>query len=249
MNAVIYARYSSENQREESIEGQLRECQRYAESKGLTIINTYIDRALSAKTANRPAFQKMIKDSAKAKFEGIIVWKLDRFARNRYDSATYKAQLRKNNVRVLSATEAISDDATGILLESLLEGFAEYYSAELSEKVTRGHHENALKCKFNGGSITFGFKIDENQMYQLDPLNAPCVLEAFTLYNDGYTMKEICEKLYTKGIRNSKGNEIRNDTMKKILRNRRHIGEYIYDDVVIENGIPDIVPRELFLSV
>ena len=96
MKGVIYARYSSDNQREESIEGQLRECKDYAERNGITILGTYIDRALSAKTDNRPEFQKMIKDSAKGLFDVVLVWKLDRFARNRYDSARYKNLLKKN---------------------------------------------------------------------------------------------------------------------------------------------------------
>ena len=85
MKAVIYARYSSDNQREESIEGQIRECKAYAERNGITILSSYIDRAFSAKTDNRPDFQRMIKDSAKGLFDVVIVWKLDRFARNRYD--------------------------------------------------------------------------------------------------------------------------------------------------------------------
>lgn len=109
MKAVIYARYSSDNQREESIEGQLRECKEYAEKNGITILRSYIDRALSAKTDNRPEFQKMVQDSAKGLFDTVLVWKLDRFASNRYDSAHYKAQLRKNGVKVVSATENISD--------------------------------------------------------------------------------------------------------------------------------------------
>lgn len=145
MNGVIYARYSSDNQREESIEGQLRECTAYAEKNGISILDTYIDRALTAKTDHRPNFQKMIKDSEKHTFDYIIVWKLDRFARNRYDSAHYKALLKKHGVKVLSATEAISEGAEGIILESVLEGMAEYYSVELAEKVIRGQTENALK--------------------------------------------------------------------------------------------------------
>ena len=108
MTGVIYARYSSDNQREESIEGQIRECQAYAERSGIDIVGTYIDRAFSAKTDKRPDFQRMIKDSAKKTFETVIVWKLDRFARNRYDSAHYKSMLKKNGVRVISATETIS---------------------------------------------------------------------------------------------------------------------------------------------
>ena len=126
MTGVIYARYSSDNQREESIEGQLRECQAFAKKNGITLLEPYIDRALSAKTDNRPNFQKMIKDSAAKKFDVVIVWKLDRFARNRFDSAHYKSVLRKNGVKVVSATEAISEGAEGILLESMLEGMAEY---------------------------------------------------------------------------------------------------------------------------
>ena len=132
MRGVIYARYSSDAQREESIEGQLRENTAYAKKNGIEIVGTYIDRAVSAKTDNRPEFQRMIKDSAKKGFDVVIVWKLDRFARNRFDSARYKAALKKNNVRVISATEAISEGAEGIILESLLEGMAEYYSADVS---------------------------------------------------------------------------------------------------------------------
>ena len=130
MKAVIYARYSSAEQREESIEGQLRECQEYAERHNLTIINTYIDRALSAKSDNRPVFQNMIRDSAKKQFGVVLVWKLDRFARNRFDSATYRAVLKRNSVNVVSAKENISDGPEGIILEAMLEGMAEYYEPE-----------------------------------------------------------------------------------------------------------------------
>lgn len=153
MKGVIYARYSSDSQREESIEGQIRECQEYAEHSGITVVGAYIDRALSAKTDDRPDFQCMIKDSAKRLFDVVIVWKLDRFSRNRYDSAYYKAILRKNGVKVISAKESIAEGPEGILLESMLEGYAEYYSAELSQKIHRGQHENALKGKTNGGGI------------------------------------------------------------------------------------------------
>ncbi len=152
LKAVIYARYSSSSQREESIEGQVKECMAYAERNGYTVIHTYIDRAISGKTDNRPDFQKMVNDSKRKQFDLVIVWKLDRFARNRYDSARYKHQLKKNGVRVISATEQISKGAEGILLESVLEGYAEYYSEDLKEKVVRGLKVNAEKCKWNGKS-------------------------------------------------------------------------------------------------
>ena len=144
MTAVIYARYSSDNQREESIEGQIRECTAYAEKNGITVVKHYIDRALSAKTDNRPDFQQMIKDSEKRLFDIVLVWKLDRFARNRYDSAHYEYLLERNHVKLVSVTEPISDSPAGIMVKSMLTGMAEYYSAELSEKVVRGMTENVL---------------------------------------------------------------------------------------------------------
>ena len=119
MTAVIYARYSSDNQREESIEGQIRECTAYAEKNDFTVVKHYIDRAISAKTDNRPQFQQMIKDSERGLFDTIIVWKLDRFARNRYDSARYKTQLKKNGVKLVSATEVISAGPEGIIQRML----------------------------------------------------------------------------------------------------------------------------------
>ena len=126
MNAVIYARYSSDRQREESIEGQLRECAEYAKKNNMTLLGTYVDRALSARTADRPDFQRMIADSSKGLFDIVLVWKLDRFSRDRYDSAHYKHILKKNGVRVISIKENISDGPEGIILESMLEGYAEY---------------------------------------------------------------------------------------------------------------------------
>ena len=249
MIGVIYARYSSDNQREESIDGQLRECRAFAEKNDITLLEPYIDRALSAKTDNRPNFQKMIKDSASKKFDVVIVWKLDRFARNRYDSAHYKSVLRKNGVRVMSATESISEGAEGILLESMLEGMAEYYSAELSEKVVRGLTENALKCKYNGGKIPIGYHIDENQFYQINPVTAPAVLEAFQNYANGATMQEITDELNIKGIRTTQGTKVTLNTVTRMLHNRKYIGEYQYRDVVIPNGIPAIVPAKLYEQV
>ena len=249
MNAVIYARYSSDSQREESIEGQLRECQAFAEANDMVIVDTYIDRALSAKTDNRPDFQRMIKESANGLFELVIVWKLDRFARNRYDSAHYKSVLQKNGVKVISATEKISQNSEGILLESLLEGMAEYYSAELSEKVTRGLTENALKCKYNGGTLPIGYSTDENQCFVIDSLTAPAVLEAFKHYAEGSTMQEITDELNLKGIRTKKNTPITLNTVTRMLHNRKYIGEYRYSNFVTPNGIPAIVPEDLFERV
>lgn len=249
MRGVIYARYSSDNQREESIEGQIRENRAYAERNGIEIVCTYIDRAYSARTDNRPDFQRMIKDSAKKQFDVVIVWKLDRFARNRYDSAKYKAALKKSGVKVISATEPISDDPVGILVESMLEGNAEYYSADLSEKVNRGMTENALKCKSNGGTLPLGYFIDREKHFQIDPVTAPIVQEIFTLYADGVSMKEISEQMKMRGIHTRRGGAVNIDCITRMLHNRRYIGEYKFRDIVHPDGIPAIVSKELFNRV
>lgn len=249
MNAVIYARYSSDNQREESIEGQLRECTAYCQKNDITIVGSYIDRALSAKTDNRPEFQRMIQDSAKSAFELVVVWKLDRFSRNRYDSARYKHILSKNGVKVVSATEQISNSPEGIILESLLEGMAEYYSAELAVKVRRGLTENALKCKYNGGTLTYGYTIDAERHYQIEPVTAAVVQEIFGRYANGETMRKIRDDLIQRGFTNARGKPIDPNFIPNLLHNRRYIGEYRYCDVVVPGGIPAIVSEELFNRV
>ena len=248
MRAVIYARFSSEKQNEASIEGQLRECLDYAKYNGIEVIGEYIDRAVSAKTDNRPDFQRMIKDSYKNAFDTVLVWKLDRFARNRYDSAYYKNILKKNGVRVISAKESISQGADGILLESILEGYAEYYSAELSEKVRRGMTENALKARSNGVRAPFGYYVDENDQYQIDESKAPIVKEIFTLYADGKKITEIVEIMKARGVQN-RGYTMNYNAIFRILTNRKYIGEYKFGDVVIPNGMPAIVDEDIFNKI
>ena len=250
MKAVIYARYSSDSQREESIEGQFRECREYAERNNMTIAGTYIDRALSAKTADRPEFQHMIKDSAKELFEIVLVWKLDRFSRDRYDSAHYKHILKKNGVKVVSAKEHISEGPEGIILEAMLEGYAEFYSAELSEKIHRGQKENALKGKNNGGGVPLGYLLDKKaQKLVIDPVTAPLVVEIFEKYADGKTVRSIVEDFNARGLRTKKGQPFNINSFSSLLKNRKYIGEYRYQDVVIEGGVPAIVPEDLFNRV
>ena len=246
MKAVIYARYSSNSQREESIEGQIRDCTAYAERNGYTIIGTYADRAISGTTDNRPDFQRMIKDSSKRLFDVVIIWKTDRFARNRYDSARYKAQLKKSGVKVVSAMENIAEGSEGILLESLLEGMAEYYSEDLKEKVVRGLTINAEKCKWNGGTLPIGYIVDEDQHLQPNPETAPFVLETFKMYDQGKTVTEIRDHLNGKGLTNTKGKPINYGTIQRMLSNRRYIGEYTFRDIVVPDGIPTLVPQDLF---
>ncbi len=260
MKAVIYARYSSDNQREESIEGQLRDCMQYAEYNDIQVVGTYIDRAMSAKTDNRPNFQQMIKDSAKRLFDVIIVWKLDRFARNRFDSAYYKNILKKNGVRVISAKESISEGAEGIILESVLEGYAEYYSVELAEKVNRGMTDNALKAMSNGGITPLGYYLDDEQHLQIDERKAPFVREIFQRYADGEMIKAIIDDMNARGVgitvrmkkkagKKAYEKPLGYNNVRRMLSNRKYIGEYRFKDIVIEDAIPAIIDKDLFEKV
>jgi len=247
MNAVIYARYSSHGQSEQSIEGQLRDCYAFAKREGYTVINEYIDRALTGRTDSRPAFQQMISDAAGKQFEVILVWKLDRFARNRYDSAMYKAKLRKYGVKVISATERISDDPEGIILEGMLESLAEYYSANLSKHVKRGMRDAALKGTFVGGTIPLGYKVVDKKIV-IDEKTAPAVIYAFEQYEKGKSKKIIAEELNAKGYRTAQGKPFTANSFEIFLR-RKYIGEYTHDGIEVAGGCPALISEELFNKV
>ncbi len=212
----------------------------------MTIVDTYIDRAFSAKTDNRPEFQRMIKDSARGAFDIVLVWKLDRFARNRYDSAYYKNTLKKNGVRVMSVRETIVEGSEGILLEAVLEGYAEFFSAELAEKVTRGMKENALKGLWNGGNTPYGYIINAEHKLDIDPTAAPIVEEIFRMCCDGMTIKQITRVLSERKITRRNGKPLLYNAVRYILTNRVYIGEFNHMGVKIENGTPRIVSDELF---
>lgn len=249
MNVVIYARYSSHSQTEQSIEGQLQTCYEFAKNNGHIVIGEYIDRAQSGTTDSRAEFQRMIADSDKHIFEGVLVYQLDRFARNRYDSAINKAKLKKNGVRVISARENISDDASGILVEGVLESMAEYYSAELSQKIRRGMDINAEKCLSNGSNPGLGYYVDEERRFHVDPESAAVVREIFEMYASGKTVAEITKYLNAKQVRTSLGKEFNKNSLHRLLRNKRYIGYYIYKNTETPDGMPRIIEDELFERV
>jgi DNA invertase Pin-like site-specific DNA recombinase len=246
LNVVFYGRYSDASQTEQSIEGQRKVCYEWAERNGYKIIAEYIDRALSGTEAdNRPEFQRMIADSAKRQFQGVLVYQLDRFARNRYDSATHKNKLKKNGVKVLSAKENITDDASGVLMEAVLEGMAEYFSVELSQKVKRGMALTAQKCEFTGAGVPLGYKIVDKK-YAVDPETAPIVKRIFEMYLGGMTMAEIIRYLNENGVKTSFGNAYNKNSIRRILKNRRYLGIYKYNDIEIPGGVPQIVDEKTF---
>ena len=249
MKAVIYARYSSSNQREESIEGQLRECREFAAKNDIIVIGEYCDHAISGKTDKRPEFQRMIKDSEKGTFDTLLLYTIDRFARNRYDSATYKIKLKRNGVQIIYVKQPISKEPEGIILESVLEGYAEYYSENLSRAVKRGLKENALHGIAPAARPPLGYTTDETRHYVIDPVGAKIVKEIFELYADGRTIPEIVSYCNAHGYKTSRGKPFRKNSLPSILRNEKYIGVYRYMDVEKVDGIPRIIDNDLWDTV
>ena len=245
--AVIYARYSSDSQTEQSIEGQLRVCEEFAQRNDLVILNTYIDRAMTGTNDNKPDFQKMIKDSANKEWQYVIVYKLDRFSRNKYETAKNKKTLKDNGVKLLSAMENIPDTPEGIILESLLEGMAEYYSAELAQKVKRGMHETRIKGNYQGGGLPFGYKI-EGRKIVIDDTKVNIVRYIFKQYAMGKFVRNIIEELNQKGIYKN-GKHFAVNTIYGILKNERYTGKYTKDNEVYTNMFPRIIDDETFMKV
>lgn len=244
---VLYVRYSSNNQTEQSIEGQLRVCKDFCAHHNIKIVEVYADRATSASKdiEKRVSFLKMIKDSEKGNFDAVVVYKLDRFARSRYDSATYKYRLRKNGVQLISATENISDDPEGIILESVLEGMAEFYSAELSQKINRGLRESAYKHNSIGGQIPLGYKTEGKKLV-IDEETAPIVRQAFEMYAEGHSVAEICRTFNARGYKTSKGTRFGKSSFSKIFRNEKYIGVYQFHEYRAENAIPALIDKKTF---
>lgn len=248
MNAVIYARYSSHGQTEQSIEGQLHDNYAWAEQQGITVIGEYIDRALTGTKDLRPDFQRMIADAAKRQFELVIVWKLDRFARNRYDSAIYKAKLKKYGVKVLSVKENITDSPEGIILEGLLESMAEYYSANLAQNVLRGKRETSAKGLWNGGRLPMGYKAKDGRLV-VDEKTAPYVRYLFERYAEGGSKADIVRELNEKGARNRLGKPLTYSSIRCIISNPLYIGQAMYNGEVVKGMSEPLIDDELYYKV
>lgn len=246
LNAVIYARFSSERQTENSIEFQLRADKAYCEQKGFRVIGEYIDRAMTGTNDNRPEFQRMIADAKKRQFAFIVVYRFDRFARNRYDSAIYKKQLERSGVRVLSTEESVGTGDEGIILESIYEAMAESYSRKLSRIVTEGMKQRALAGFSTGGNLPYAYKIVDRRL-AIDEEKAPAVRLAFEMYVDGKTKSEIARELTARGYRTQKGNNISVWFVSGLLSNPTFKGESSFCGVKRDN--PAIISPELFDKV
>lgn len=241
--AVIYARYSAgPRQTDQSIEGQVADCTRYAEAHGLRVVDVYTDHHVSGKsTDGRDEFLRMIDDAGKGLFDVVIVWKVDRFGRDRRDIAIYKHALKKAGVSLLYAAEAVPDGPEGILLESLLEGMAEYYSADLRQKVVRGIRESAKKGRWSVGRLPLGYTRDKEGCPVPDPELAPVIRRIFSDYAAGVPGAEIVRNLTKQGVKMNKS------TIYRILRNERYLGRWVLLGVPVD--VEPLVTEEVFDAV
>lgn len=245
-NCVIYARFSSEKQRDESIDDQERVCRIFAKANGMKVVGVYADRATSGRTADRDAFQRMVSDSSEGRFGTVVVYKLDRFARDRFDAALYRHMLRDNGVTLVSAMEQIPDTPEGAILEAVIEGFNEYYSRNLSQNVMRGMVGNAEKCLANGVSV-YGYDIDSDGHYVVNPRQARFVRRVFdAVAANSSTRKELVEMLNAAGERTTRGSKWSLNSLREMIRNQKYRGDYTWGSVVVEDGMPPIVSRAVW---
>lgn len=270
-HAALYARFSSDNQRSESIDAQIRAMTTYCKQRNIVIVDTYIDEAKSATTDKRPSFQQMIADSRSHAFDIVLVHKLDRFARNRYDSAVYKRELKKNGVTVYSVLENLDDSPESIIMESVLEGMSEYYSQNLAREVMKGMKETALQCKHTGGIPPLGYDIDPaSKKLVVNPREAEAVWLIFDMYSKGCGYTEILTALRLAGYATKRGEEFRKNSLYGILTNQKYKGVFTYNRipkrgkdgkrnchqckspeelVMIDGGCPPIVAPEVYDAV
>ena len=268
---ALYARFSSDNQRSESIDAQIRAMESYCKQHKYIIVETYVDEAKSATTDRRPAFQQMISDSSSHSFNILLVHKLDRFARNRYDSAVYKRELKKNGVTVYSVLENLDDSPESIMMEAVLEGMAEYYSQNLARETMKGLRENALQCKHTGGRPPLGYDIDPiTKRLVINEDEARTVRLIFDMYSNGYGYSAILDRLNELNMTTKLGKSFQKNSLYSILSNPKYQGLYVYnrcsakssvgtrnthlykDDeeiIFIEDGCPQIVDKETYRKV
>lgn len=265
--AALYARYSSDNQRDESAEAQIRAGEEYAKRNNIKIVKIYVDRAKSATSDKRPEFQQMIKDSALGIFDTVIVHKLDRFSRDKYDSAVYKKRLNTNGVKLISIIENLDGSPESLILESVIEGMAQYYSANLAREVMKGMKESGYQCRHLGGQPPLGYDVTLEKKYAINESEAEIVRAIFDMYVNGYSYAKIIDYLNEKGYRTKTGNTFGKNSIYSILDNEKYSGVYIFNKsskkdafgkrnshllkdesevIKIDGGMPAIVSKETF---
>ena len=245
---VIYARYSSHNQKDMSIEQQVALDRQLADEHGIDIIEVYADRAVSGTTDKRPQFQRMMKDAEKGHISYVIAWKSSRIGRNMLEAMMNEVRLNELGIRILYVEEDFDDTAAGRFAARSMMNVNQFYSENMAEDIRRGLQSNADKCLSNG-PMPFGYRVDKDRKYELDPVQAPIVKEIFERVANREALVDIARSLNKRGILTRNGNPWRRTSFEKLLKNDRYRGVYIYGDTRIPDGMPRIVSDELFYLV
>ena len=232
-NAVVYARYSSHNQRDVSIEQQYAACEAFAVRNGFTIIEHYADRAISGRTDNRPAFQKMLLDARKGGFDYVVAWKSNRMGRNMMQAMINESKLAESGVRCLYVEEDFEDNAAGRFSLRTMMNVNQFYSENMAEDVRRGMEDNAAKCMVNN-LPPYGYRKGADGRYELDPERAPIVREIFERISCGWSICDIQADLNRRGIRTGRGTEWKKQSFGRILQNDKYTGIYRWADDLVE---------------
>lgn len=246
--AVIYARYSSNNQREASIEQQVAECKKFAERNNLPVVGVYQDAAISGRTDDRPDFQRMMRDAKKEQFDYIIAWKSNRIGRNMTQALTNMAKLAEYGVECLYVEEDFDNTASGRFALRNMMNVNQFYSENLAEDVRRGMLDNANKCMVNG-KISFGFKKAPNGRYAIEEKEAKIVREIYDRFRAGWIIADIMADMNNRGITTKGGRPWTFQSFQTLLQNEQYIGVYKFGEVRIENGIPPILDKAVFEEV
>lgn len=247
-NAIEYARYSSHNQRDVSIEEQFDECDKFAAENGYTIVGRYADRAISGKTDNRPQFQKMMRDAHKGEWDFVIAWKSNRMGRNMMQAMVNEAKLADLGIKCLYVEEDFDDSAAGRFSLRTMMNVNQYYSDALAEDVTRGMMDNAKKCKVNG-KLPLGYKRASDGTFEIDEPAAAVVREIYQRVLDGWSITDIMTDLNNRGIKTGMGREWKIQSFQTLLQNEQYTGVYKFCDVRIEGGVPTIISADTFEAV
>lgn len=245
---MIYARFSSHNQREASIEQQIEWCVDLAKRYNLTVLDTYADKAISGRTDNRPSFQRMMADAKTGKFDVVLAWKSNRMGRNMLEAMLNDSVLLEEGVRTIYVEEDFEDNAAGRFALRNMMNVNQFYSEALAEDVKRGMMDNAKKCMVNGRT-PYGYRKGNDGKYEIVQDQAEIVREIFNRVIEGWPYVDIMSDLNARGIRNRDGNIWQRTTFDKMLRNEQYIGVYKFSGVRTEGGIPPILNREIFEEV
>lgn len=247
--AVIYARYSCHNQKEESIEQQIEACTKYAIANGYQITGTYADKAITGKRETRAAFQRLIRDAERREFNTVIAYKSNRIARNMLNALQFEAKMDSFGISTLYAAEEFGDNAAGRFAMRMMMNVNQFYSENMAEDILRGMRDNAMNCKVNSGALPLGYRKGADGKYEIDPEEAEIVREIFTKVSEGMLYVEIANELNSRGIKTKYDGLWNKNSFRKMLSNERYLGVYVWRDVRIDNGVPQIIEKELFDTV